>query len=136
MQSLRKVQDHNKLPSAFPLSSLSHLQAPSDVFAGHQRAPQGFPGGSVGKESSCNAGDKGSILGSGRSPGILAMPRKWQPNPVFLPGKFHGQRSLVGYCPWGRKELSNCTCKRLASAPNNKTVSCLGAQPWTLSKCC
>ena len=104
MQSLRKVQDHNKLPSAFPLSSLSHLQAPSDVFAGHQRAPQGFPGGSVGKESSCNAGDKGSILGSGRSPGILAMPRKWQPNPVFLPGKFHGQRSLVGYCPWGPKE--------------------------------
>ena len=30
--------------------------------------------------------------------------RKWQPTPVFLPGKFHGQRSLVGYSPWGRKE--------------------------------
>ena len=30
--------------------------------------------------------------------------RKWQPNPVFLPGKFHGQRNLVGYSPWGRKE--------------------------------
>ena len=27
-----------------------------------------------------------------------------QPTPVFLPGKFHGQRSLVGYSPWGRKE--------------------------------
>ena len=27
--------------------------------------------------------------------------RKWQPIPVFLPGKFHGQRSLVGYSPWG-----------------------------------
>ena len=30
--------------------------------------------------------------------------RKWQPTPVFLPGEFHGQRSLVGYSPWGRKE--------------------------------
>ena len=29
--------------------------------------------------------------------------RKWQPTPVFLPGKFHGQKSLVGYSPWGRK---------------------------------
>ena len=31
--------------------------------------------------------------------------RKWQPTPVLFPGKFHGQRSLVGYSPWGRKEL-------------------------------
>ena len=30
------------------------------------------------------------------------------PTPVFLPGEFHGQRSLVGYSPWGRKE-SNTT---------------------------
>ena len=30
--------------------------------------------------------------------------RKWQPTPVLLPGKFHGQRSLVGYGPWGYKE--------------------------------
>ena len=30
--------------------------------------------------------------------------RKWQPTPVFLPGKFHGQQSLVGYSPWGHKE--------------------------------
>ena len=30
--------------------------------------------------------------------------RKWQPTPIFLPGAFHGQRSLVGYSPWGRKE--------------------------------
>ena len=28
----------------------------------------------------------------------------WHPIPVHLPGKSHGQRSLVGYCPWGRKE--------------------------------
>ena len=30
--------------------------------------------------------------------------RKWQPTPVFLPGKFHGQKSLAGYSPWGCKE--------------------------------
>ena len=30
--------------------------------------------------------------------------RKWQPTPVFLPGKSHGWSSLVGYSPWGRKE--------------------------------
>ena len=29
---------------------------------------------------------------------------RWQPSPVLLPGKFHGQRSLVGCSPWGRKE--------------------------------
>ena len=30
--------------------------------------------------------------------------RKWQPTPVFLPGEFHGQRTLVGYSSWGHKE--------------------------------
>ena len=30
--------------------------------------------------------------------------RKWQPTPVLLRGESHGQRSLVGYCPWGRTE--------------------------------
>ena len=32
--------------------------------------------------------------------------RKLQPIPVFLPGKFHGQKSLVGYSPWGCNELN------------------------------
>ena len=32
--------------------------------------------------------------------------RKWHPTPVFLPGKPHGQRSLVGYSPRGLKELT------------------------------
>ena len=30
--------------------------------------------------------------------------RVWLPTLVFLPGEFHGQRSLVGYSPWGHKE--------------------------------
>ena len=32
--------------------------------------------------------------------------RKWQPTLVFLPGKFHGQRSLMGYSPWSHIELN------------------------------
>ena len=50
-----------------------------------------------------DARDMGLIPGWGRSP----WKRKWQPTPTFLPGKFHGQRSLVGYSPWGHKELDN-----------------------------
>ena len=39
------------------------------------------------------------------SPWVGKIPwrRKWQPTPVFLPGKSHGQKSLVGYSPWGHK---------------------------------
>ena len=33
--------------------------------------------------------------------------RKWQPTPVVLPGKSHGQRSLVGYSPWGHKRVGH-----------------------------
>ena len=29
---------------------------------------------------------------------------QWQPTPIFLSGKFHGQRNLVGYSPWGYEE--------------------------------
>ena len=36
--------------------------------------------------------------------GKIPWRRKWQPTPVFLPGESHGQRSLVGYSPWGPKE--------------------------------
>ena len=41
--------------------------------------------------------------------GKLLWRRKWQPTPVFLPGKFHGQRSLAGYNPQGGKELDTNT---------------------------
>ena len=60
-----------------------------------------FPGGSDCKESSCNAGDLGSIPGLGRSPGEgNGNPLRYSclENP-------HEQRSLTGYSPWGCKEL-------------------------------
>ena len=44
--------------------------------------------------------DRDSVPGLGRSPGA----GQWQPTPVLLPGESHGQRSLLGYSPWGRKE--------------------------------
>ena len=36
--------------------------------------------------------------------GKMPWSRKWQPTPVFLPGKSHRQRKLAGYSPWGRRE--------------------------------
>ena len=52
----------------------------------------GFPGGSAGKESACNAGDLGSILGLGKSPGE----GKGYPLPTFWPGEFHGRTESMG----------------------------------------
>ena len=61
---------------------------------------QGFPGGSVDKESTCNVGDLGLIPGLGRSLGEgNGYPLQYSP-----PGKSHGQRSVAGYSPWGCKE--------------------------------
>ena len=53
-----------------------------------------FHGGSVDKESACKAGDLGLIPGLERCPG---EGNGWLTTPVFLPGEFHGQRSLEGY---------------------------------------
>ena len=60
----------------------------------------GFPSGSDGKESACNAGDWGLIPGWGRSSGE----GNGDPLQVFLSGESHGQRILAGYSPWGHKE--------------------------------
>ena len=54
-----------------------------------------------GKEYACQC------RGHGFGPWVSKIPcsRKWQPTPVFLPGKSHGHRSLVSYSPWGRKRV-------------------------------
>ena len=64
---------------------------------------KGFPGGDSGNPSA-NTGDKRL----GFDPWVRKTPwrRRWQPTPVFLPGDSHGQRSLVGYSPWGHKGLN------------------------------
>ena len=54
-----------------------------------------------GKESAHNVGYAGLIPGLGK----ILWRRKWQPTPVILPEKFHEERSLVGYSPWGHKRV-------------------------------
>ena len=56
-----------------------------------------------GKESACRC-RRPKRQGFNPWVGKILWSRKWQPAPVFLPGKFHGQKSLVGYNPWGCKE--------------------------------
>ena len=51
-----------------------------------------------------DAGDVGSIPGSGRSPGVENANCEMA-TPVFLPEKFHRQRRLAGYSQWGCKDL-------------------------------
>ena len=61
----------------------------------------GFPGGSAGESPAANAGDVGLIPGLGRF-----LEKKMAAHfSILQPGKLHGQRSLVGYSPWGCKEL-------------------------------
>ena len=63
----------------------------------------GFPGGASGKEPACQ---RRRHKRRGFDPWVGKVPwrRSRQPTPVFLPGESHGQRSLAGYSPWGRKE--------------------------------
>ena len=82
-----------------------------------------FPRCSLVKNSPANAGDVGLIPGSGRSPG--------EGNDTSiqcsLPGKSPGQRSLVGYSPWGRKRAQPAIATEQQQAYNeNGLGSSLG----------
>jgi len=67
----------------------------------------GFPRWCNGKESTCQC-KRCRRQGTGSTSWVRKIPwsRKWLPTSVFLPGKFHGQRSLAGYSLWGCKELN------------------------------
>ena len=64
-----------------------------------------FFGGSAVKNPPASAGDADLILDQ-EDP----WTRRWQPTPVFLPRKSHGQRSLVGYSPWGQSNSQSKVC--------------------------
>ena len=70
-------------------------------------------GGSVGKESTCNARERLQYRRPRFDPWVRKIPwrRKWQPTSVFLPGKFHEQRRLAGYSPWGHKSRTWLSAK-------------------------
>ena len=86
------IREH-KLPVARGISSGGLL---------YSMVTMGFPGGSDGKESTCNAGDWV------RSLGWEDLPEKGRlSTPVLWPGEFHGQRGLVGYSPWGSQKVGH-----------------------------
>ena len=45
--------------------------------------------------------------------GKIPWSRKWQPTPILLPGTLHGQRSRVGYSPWGHSQTQQSTKHRI-----------------------
>ena len=74
-----------------------------------------------------DAGDQGSIPTPGQE---APLEQEWQPTLLFLPGKFHEQKSLVGYCPWGQKEswatvneLRKCQTQLSNCASDNPTLT-------------
>ena len=71
--------------------------------------------GAGGKESACQCRRHRFDPWLGKIP----WNRKWQPTPVLLSGKSHRQRSLVGYSPWGHKELD--TTERLSMHTHTHT---------------
>ena len=84
-----------------------------------------FSGGSDGKESACNAGDR-NAEDPGSTPGLGRFPwkKEWQLVPVFLPGVFHGQRSLMGYSLWHSRGLD--TTEKLTTKKRLFTMVCFG----------
>ena len=74
----------------------------------------GFPGGAGGKEPVCQCR---RCTRRGYDPRVGKIPwrKAWQPTPVFLPGESHGQRSLVGSSPWGRRVKHACVIKHTRS---------------------
>ena len=69
----------------------------------HQlKTAEDFPGGASSKQLACQCRRRGFDPLARE----ISWRRAWQPTPVFLPGESYGQRSLVGYSPWGHKELN------------------------------
>ena len=90
MGSIQRKSCTQPMPSKITIS-ISGLAYHNDFY-------WGFPDGS---------GDKESAVQVTRVPSLGwedPWSREWLPTLVFLAGEFHGQRSLVGYSPWGRKE--------------------------------
>ena len=77
----------------------------------------------------------------GFHPWVRQIPcgRKWLPTPVFLPGEAHGQRSLAGYGPWGRTQLSDSALsisESLCYTPDTNTTLKHNSTPIKTEKEC
>ena len=109
------MKNHCTLISQFPSMDSLFITAPPNSPFSSITVPvlcsPDLPRWLSGEKSTCNARDAGD---SGLIPEVRKIPwrRKWQPTPVVLHWKSHGQRSLVGYSPWGHKELDTAEHSR------------------------
>ena len=96
----------------------------------------GLPRWLSGKESACQCRRHKR---HGFDPWVRKIPwsRKWQPTPVFLPGKVHGPRSLVGYSSWDCREVDTTeplsTCVYSSINYNSmicKQLNCSSTDEW------
>ena len=113
------------MPAFDPIGSLQHVGLSIHSYLPFQfNFPRqlmlsiGLPRWLSGKESACQCRRHQRC---GFNPWVRKIPwrRKWQPTPVVFPGESYGQRSLMGYTAWGRKELE--TSERLST----HTIGCL-----------
>ena len=92
-----------------------------------------FPGGPSGKESACQY-RKPKKHGLDPWVGKILWRRKWQPTPVFLPGKYHGQRSLEGYTPWAHRDWDMTKQLSTISQVQNNVIYLLFIECQSLGK--
>ena len=96
--NLSKLQEIVKDRGAWHIAVSMGSQQVGHDLATEQLMERGFPGGASGKEPACQH-RRHKRNGSDHRVEKILWRRIWQPTPVFLTGKSHGQRSLVGYSP-------------------------------------
>ena len=120
--SFSHTYTYTYIPSCFEFPSrLGHHRSPSMGAAKRSGITEcGLPWGRRRWRSHLPCGRPGFHPWVGKIP----CRRDWRPTPGFLPGESHGQRSLVGYSPWGRKTVRHdwATERR---APSGVPISCL-----------
>ena len=98
---------------------------PSDLLP---RCLLGFPGGTSAKEPACQW-SRHKRCRCDPWVGKIPWRRAWQPAPVFLPGEPHGQRSLAGYRPWGRRVGCDCVSTRTHTSATSISAAGLPLPP-------
>ena len=81
----------------------------------HSKYTPGLPGGLKVKNPPAHVGTNPWV-------GKILWRRKWHPTPVFLPGNFHGQRSLAGYSPLGCKRVGHDSVTKQQQQQNMPSV--------------
>ena len=91
------------------------------IYRNVDRNNGGFPGGFYGKKKKPTCQCR-RLWRPGFAPWVrkILWRRKWQPTPVFLPGEFHGQRSLPGCSPWGHRVRHNWVTEHTGTDRNNR----------------